>query len=180
MWRNALFQESGGEKHYRITLKIAVDMVELTHKHHNSVFHIPSYRHAYTVYIHGALVALAGVILLPTDPSPLQTQAIRAFEKGIALLKLIAPGVKSTRRALSSLSKITAAVERTPSSTSDRLSQLSSSEEQFSSSMLETTKSLGSDTLDFNVGLDSMSGLEPVEFNLTDFILPNDIFPEID
>lgn len=83
------------------------------HGHHNSAFHIPSNRHAYVIFMRGALVALAHIILSSQGEPDYRVEGLLAFGKGLNALKTIAPGMRSARETLTGLQRVISAVEKT-------------------------------------------------------------------
>ncbi|KIW17945.1 hypothetical protein PV08_05140 [Exophiala spinifera] len=98
----------------KICLSIATDTVNMIHTTHNSPMHQEFERYSDVVYITGAIVPLASIVICKTIPSGnLKQSAKHAFEKAIAILRDIAPGLTLARNNLKKLGRIISAVERT-------------------------------------------------------------------
>lgn len=111
LWRRNLMHFPTQRKHCEKVLAIASESIETMGNHYNSIFYIPSNRHAYVQYITGTLVPLGSIALSMEATSENRSDAVRSFKRGVGILRTIASGLKSARQTLTSLHKIIRGVE---------------------------------------------------------------------
>ena len=95
-----------------VCLSIAADTVDTIYATHNSPIHQELERYSDVIYLTGAIVPLASIVICKEMSSSLKQSAKQAFDKAISILRDISPGLALARNNLKKLVRITSAVEK--------------------------------------------------------------------
>lgn len=110
--REDLLSEEFRARDVPVCLAIAKDTVDTVHGHYFSSEFRSFQRYSCVVYLTGALIALAGILLGPKVGSFELSEASKSFGMALQVIRAIAPSLRLARGNLKKLERVIGAAER--------------------------------------------------------------------